>query len=58
MLTTSNGHLAVDREELESTSLNLKNTPLLFAGDATGGDKGCETWVKSVGGVGCRWSCS
>jgi len=36
VLATSNGHSGVDREQLGSTSSNLKNTSLLFGGDGDG----------------------
>ena len=60
VLATSNGHSGVDREKLGSTSSNLKNTSLLFAGDPAGGMKGVRPGLRVlvglvVGGVVAGW---
>ena len=48
VLATSNGHSGVDREQLGSTSSNLKNQALL--GDARGSMKGLGVLVGLVVG--------
>ena len=54
MLVTSNGHSGTDREQLGSTSSNLKNSSLSLLGDAIGGMRdvrpGVEVLVGLVGG--------
>ena len=54
MLATSNGHSGTDREQLGSTSSNLKNSSLSLLGDARGGMRdvrpGVGVLVGLVGG--------
>ena len=54
MLATSNGHSGIDREQLGSTSSNLKNSSLSLLGDARGGMRdvrpGVGVLVGLVGG--------
>ena len=60
VLATSNGHSGVDREQLGSTSANIKNSSLL-GGGAGGGMRGVRPGVGVlvglvVGGVGAGWA--
>ena len=61
VLATSNGHSGVDREQLGSTSSNLKNSSLLGGdGQVRGGMRGLRPGVGVlvglvVGGVGAVW---
>lgn len=50
VLATSNGHSGVDREQLGSTSSNLKNTSLLFDG-GEGGMRGVRPGLGVLGGL-------
>ena len=50
VLETSNGHSGVDREQLGSTSSNLRNMSLL-GGDAGGGMRGVRPGVGVLGVV-------